>query len=250
MSSVQSVDRAFSLLEAISRRPSGISELSRELDLATSTVARLLDTLEKLSAVERTNQGLFRIGSSILTMAASVDPARNITAVAQTHLVDLVEQLGEVAGLSIEVGYDVHYVTQVDSPNEVQVRDWTGERLPMHVVSSGLVFLAHWDETDLESFLERKLDQFTPDSINDPVELHRRIEQVRKDGFAWTHDELAVGLSSLAAPIYGVAGTIIGALHCHGPSYRFPIAGQEAWITAQVVDRTNRISASLGFRQG
>ncbi len=248
MASVQSVDRAFAVLHAISRRPAGISELAREIDLPTSTVARLLNTLETLGAVERIDHGNFRIGATILTMASSVDPARNITAVAQTHLIDLVEQLGEAVGLSVEVGYDVQYIAQVDGPNEVQVRDWTGESIPMHVVCSGLVFLANWPEDALESFLARKHDRFTPSTVVDPEAIRMRVIRARADGYAWTRDELAEGLSSVAVPIHSPSGDVIGAMHCHGPSYRFPVAGQEEWIAAQLTDKARRISKSLGYK--
>lgn len=248
MASVQSVDRSFAILQAISARPAGISDLSREVDLPTSTVARLLNTLETLGAVERIEHGNFRIGPAILTIASSVDPSRNITAVAQTHLIDLVEQLGEAVGLSVEVGYDVKYLAQVDGPNEVQVRDWTGESLPMHVVCSGLVFLSHWGEDALESFLAREHPQFTTETMIDPEKLRLRVIKARVDGYAWTRDELADGLSSVAVPIFSPAGDVIGAMHCHGPSYRFPVAGQEEWIAGLLTDRAQRISKSLGFQ--
>ncbi len=246
--SVQSIDRAFAIMQTISRRPAGISDLSRQLALPTSTVARILSTLESLGAVERIEAGQFRIGASVLTMAANVNPSRNITAVAQTHLVDLVEQLGEAVGLSIEVGYDVQYISQVDGPNEVQVRDWTGESIPMHVVSSGLIFLAGWTDDALESFLDRRLDQFTPKTETNPIALLKRIRQAQQDDYAWTIDELAEGLSSVAAPIRAMSGEVIGALHCHGPSYRFPVKGQESWVAGQVVERAEQISASLGYK--
>ena len=124
MQSVQSIDRAFQLLGEIADDPAGISELSRRLDLPTSTVARLLSTLEGLGAVERLDSGTgYRIGPSVVTMAASIDPTQSLLAVAQPHLVELVEMVAEAVGVSIPAGYDVHYIGQVDCANPVQVRD-------------------------------------------------------------------------------------------------------------------------------
>ena len=63
MQTVQSIDRAFQILDEVSDDPAGISELSRRLDLPTSTVARLLGTLERLGAVERmVDDNGYRIG--------------------------------------------------------------------------------------------------------------------------------------------------------------------------------------------
>ena len=54
----------------------------------------------------------------------------------------LTESLGEATGLSVLDGHDVLYLGQVEADHPVQVRDWTGERLPAHLVSSGFVLLA------------------------------------------------------------------------------------------------------------
>ena len=59
-----------------------------------------------------------------------------------TGLRELAESAGEAAGLSVPDGDLVHYIDQVDSPNPVSVRDWTGTRVPLHAVSSGQVLLA------------------------------------------------------------------------------------------------------------
>ena len=56
MESVQSIDRAFQILTEVADEPAGISELSRRLDLPTSTVARLLGTLEQ----RLTRSGVYR----------------------------------------------------------------------------------------------------------------------------------------------------------------------------------------------
>ena len=44
--SVQSIERAFSLLRALATAPSGVTELADQVDLPKSTVARLLSALE------------------------------------------------------------------------------------------------------------------------------------------------------------------------------------------------------------
>ena len=79
MQSGQSIDRAFQLLGEVADDPAGISELSRRLDLPTSTVARLLSTREGLGAVARLDSGTgYRIGPSVVTMAASIAPRASI----------------------------------------------------------------------------------------------------------------------------------------------------------------------------
>ena len=247
MKTVQSIDRAFQILEEVASDPGGISELSRRLGLPTSTVARLLATLERLGAVERmTDDNGYRIGSAIVTMAASIDPNQSLLAVAQPYMVDLVEQVAEAVGLSIPAGYDVHYIGQVDCANPVQVRDWTGVSLPMHVVPSGMVVLAHWPDEAVARYLSRKLDRYTPGSVTDPRRIWERIERIRDEDVSWMEEEFAEGISSVAAPLFNAAGVVVGALHSHGPTYRFPDEALRDIISGRMRSTAQAISAALG----
>ena len=247
MQTVQSIDRAFQILEEVASDPGGISELSRRLGLPTSTVARLLATLERSGAVERmTDDNSYRIGSAIVTMAASIDPNQSLLAVAQPYMVDLVEQVAEAVGLSIPAGYDVHYIGQVDCANPVQVRDWTGVSLPMHIVPSGMVVLAHWPDEAIDRYLSRKLDRYTPRSVIHPRRIRERIERIREEDVSWMEEEFAEGISSVAAPLFNAAGVVVGALHSHGPTYRFPDEALRDIISGRMRSTAQAISAALG----
>src|SRR6266550_1072727 len=76
---------------------------------------------------------------------------------------------GEAAGVSIRDGWTVQYVDQVEppNPNPIQVRDWTGTRIPLHAVSSGQVFLAQLPAPTLSRYLADPLDRFTPRTRTD-----------------------------------------------------------------------------------
>ena len=75
----------------------------------------------------------------MIEIAAAVLPGRSLIAAVRPHLHVLVKATGEAAGLSIADGFDMLYLDQVDADNQVQIRDWTGERLarPHRLVRSG-----------------------------------------------------------------------------------------------------------------
>lgn len=248
MSRVQSIERAFAVLEALGTGPLGVTEVADRVDLPKSTVARLLAALVAEDAVEQVSDGTdYRLGGRLVALAGGVRPTRGLIALARPHLVQLAGALGETAGLSIPDGFAVHYVDQEDGPHPVGIRDWTGSRLPMHAVSSGLVFLAAMHEGDVERCLAQPLERFTAATVTDPALVRRRILQARVDGFAWTCDEVAEGISSVAAAVADEDGEVVAAIHVHGPSYRFPEAmtvSREA-IAADVVAAAARVSASL-----
>jgi DNA-binding IclR family transcriptional regulator len=222
MSGVQSVERAFAVLRCLSGGPSGVTEVADRVGLPKSTVSRLLSTLDELGMVEQIEPGgSYRIGAGMLEIAAAVLPGRSLIAAARPHLHDLVKATREAAGMSIADGFDVLYLDQVDSDNQVQVRDWTGERVRAHTVSSGQVLLA-FGAIDAERYLAQPLERLASGTLTDATAIRTRLDEVAGKGYAWAFEEFLDGLNSVAAPIRDGRGRVVGAIHAHGPAYRFP----------------------------
>lgn len=244
--SVQSVERAFAILQALTTGPSGVSDVAERTGLPKSTVSRLLTTLVEIGAVDQSDaMGLYSLGEVLIDLSSAASPGRNLVGVVRPHLVGLMQEIGEAAGLGVLEGDRVYYLDQVDADHEVQVRDWTGESVDAHVVSSGLVLMAYASDRVRRDFLQLDHARWTPHSITDPALLARRLEEVRRTGFAWVYEEMSEGLNSVAAPIFNHAGTVIAAVHAHGPSYRFPSDGASASTAAAVVAAAQRISDRL-----
>ena len=243
MSRVQSIERAFAVLGAVSGGPIGVTDVADRVRLPKSTVARLLASLAREGAVEQVpGDTRYRLGPRVATLATASSPERVLVAAARPELEALAASLGEAAGLSVRGDRSVRYVDQASVDHEVQVRDWTGTRAPLHAVSSGLVFLAHLPDADVDAYVAGGLEALTPHTVTDPAALHRRIEDVRRAGHSWVRDEFSDGISSVAAPV-SVAGSVVAAVHVHGPSYRFPPTGRELGIGGQVAATAARISS-------
>jgi IclR family transcriptional regulator, KDG regulon repressor len=243
---VQSLERAFAILDEVAQRPDGVTSIAKRVRLPKSTVARLLATLEDVDAVERFDGARWRIGPGVAALTAAVSPARSLISIARPFLTDLVTELGEDAGLGLPDGNEILYVDQVESDNPVQVRDWTGTRAPMHAVPSGLVLLAEWPEDALDAYLGGELLALTRHTVTDPDALRARLAKVREAGFAWGLEEFAEGIDSVAAPVRDARGKAIAAIHVHGPAYRFPPKRCEAVLAARVMAACAAVSAQLG----
>lgn len=249
MSTVQSVERAFAVLQCLAGGPAGVSDVADRTELPKSTVSRLLGTLVDLGAVEQSEAlGVYSLGELLIDLSAAASPGKNLVALARPLLVELVEEIDEAAGIGVLDGPAVYYLDQVDGDHQVQVRDWTGETVDAHVVSAGLVLLAHAPEAMREAYLERPLEAWTDHTVTDPVLLRHRLDDVRRAGFAWVFEEMSEGLNSVAAPVFNPSGTVIAAVSAHGPSYRFPAPGASASIAAFVVETASRISDRLAGR--
>jgi DNA-binding IclR family transcriptional regulator len=248
MAHVESVARALKIIESLAMSPAGLSETARRVDLPKSTVARLLSTLEDLEAVERDDDGrVYRLGPMVQRVSTAAGGPAQLAGFARPYLEELTEETGEAAGVSIPDGYEVHYIDQTNAEHPVQVRDWTGELIPMHVVPSGLAIMAHWPDQQTNRFLNRDLKQLTPNTVVDPEAIRTRLAQTRERGYVWVYEEFVEGINSVAAPVLEENGLITGAIHIHGPAYRFPGKEDEAEMGGQVAKAAQRLSAALSL---
>lgn len=249
MSRVQSIERAFAVLGALTDGPIGVTEVADRVGLPKSTAARMLASLARERAVEQLpGETRYRLGPRIEMLAGGQVRPRSIVAIARPDLAELAATIGEAAGLSVPDGELIHYVDQVDSDHPVGVRDWTGSRIAMHAVSSGLAVLALRPPAAIERYLARPLEQFTTRTMTDPDQLRARLRKAQLDGYAWTAGEYTEDITSVAAAIADASGEVVAAIHVHGPSYRFPPAGREADLGQHVAATANRIGRTL--RQG
>lgn len=246
MSRVQSIERAFAVLGALTDGPIGVTEVADRVDLPKSTAARMLTSLAREGAVEQLpGDTRYRLGPRIESLATGLTAARGLVAIARPHLAELAASIGEVAGLSVPEGDLIHYIDQVDSDHPVGVRDWTGSRLPMHAVSSGLAILALRPPLAIEAYLAGPLERSTERTMTDPNQLRARLQRILLEGYAWTNGEYTEDIASVAAAIADASGEAVAAIHVHGPSYRFPVDGRQAELGVELATAATRMGRSL-----
>lgn len=246
MSRVQAIERAFAVLAALGDGPAGVTAVAAATGLPKSTVVRILRALQREDAVEQdADDARYRLGPRVASLAAN-GREPSLAALARPHLADLAAATGEAAGLAVREDRWMHYVVQVDTPNPIAVRDWTGTHIPMHAVSSGQAVLAAGGSAALASYLELPLERFTELTLVDAKALAARLELVRRQGYALVDGEYMEGLASVAVAVPNPAGPPIAAVHVHGPSYRFPRPGETAALVRRLVVAARRIGEARG----
>lgn len=245
MSAVQSIERAFAVLRALSLGPAGVTEIADEVGLPKSTVSRILATLQGEGAVVQDEAGGdYGLGPALVVLAAAADPGENLVVAATPHVEHLMKATGETAGLGVRDGSHVLYVAEASSDTDVTMRDWTGLWAPLHAVPSGLAILAHLADAELDSLLTGPLEQLTAATVTDPALIRNRLAEIRDEGVVWVRGEFRPDIVSVAAPVWA-DGAVVAAIHVHGPSYRFPEPGTENDIADLVIDGATRLSHLL-----
>jgi IclR family acetate operon transcriptional repressor len=245
---VQSVDRAVTILEILAGQgEAGVTEIAARLGVHKSTASRLLSVLERRGlTMQLTDRGRYRLGFRVLLLANAAVAHLDITQVSGPVCERLAGAVGETVNVAVLEDDAVINLAQVRGAAAVSSHNWIGQRTPLHATSSGKVLLAHLGPGQKASFLSRPLDRFTPATISDAAVLEAQLAEVVADGWAFTVEELEVGLNAVAAPIRSYGGNVIAAISVSGPSYRLA-ADAVADIAVAVVRAADEISDQLGF---
>lgn len=245
--SVQSVDRAISILQVLARRgASGVTEISVELSVHKSTVSRLLVTLEARGLVEQTSsRGRYRLGNGIGQLAEGVTKRYDLTVISRPVCNALAQDVGETVNVVVREGRSVVTVDQVIGSSALTTVNWVGQRNPLHATSSGKVFLAHMPPVELQAYLSERMTRFTEHTITDPRHLDRELAAVREQGYARTVEEQELGLAAVAAPIRSLDGRVIAALAVSGPTLRI-----DEVAIPRIAERLLAAAAQISERNG
>lgn len=244
---VQSVDRAIRILEALAREGAvGVTVLAHQLGVHKSTASRLIAALENRGLVEQVEErGKYRLGVGILRLAGATNARLDLVQEARPICRRLAAETGETVNVVILSGGAALYIDQVVGPSTMSSYNWVGQHIPLHATSNGKVLLSELSPSEVDTLLG-DLTAYTPSTVTDRSRLVAELARVREQGFALAADELDVGLTAVAAPIHNAHGEIAASVSVSGPSFRFG-PDRISDIVPRVVKAGHEISAALGW---
>jgi len=246
---VQSLGRAFAILEEVARHRDGIglAELSKRVGLHNSTTFHLAKTMVSLGYLRQEKDSKrYRIGRPLFVLAASALNEVEMVNLATPVLEELSRETGESSHFSVRMGDAVVVIARTGGPGAFQFADRVGVVRPAHCTALGKVILAALRDDQLENFLQHaELKPSTPKSITDRAALRREIAEVRRSGIAYDDGEFNAEVRCTAAPVRDFTGQVTGALGISGPIWRLSIQALQA--RAKIVQAAaNRLSAKFG----
>jgi IclR family acetate operon transcriptional repressor len=240
--SVQSVDRALVLLEALAAAgsPVGVGELAARTGLPQATAHRLLQGLHRRGYVRHDASRKYSVGTAALRLgdAAQQSLARS----ARPFLAQLVEASGETANLAVLEGDDVVYLAQVPSPHTLRMFAEVGRHVPPHSTAVGKVLLAALPRERAVALLRRTgLPRRTATTITGLDELDRELDAVQAAGWATDEEEQEAGVRCVAVPVFS-GEQVVAAVSLWGPAERFG-GGRDPQLVA-TMQRVSRAFAA------
>jgi DNA-binding IclR family transcriptional regulator len=221
-----------------------VSEIARRLDIPRSTTSRLVAALCSDGYLRKTSAGTYTLGLRFVDYASVAVCSNAIRGFARSEMLDLRQTLGLSTHLSV---FDQCYgtIVHIERLRAGELERFPlnpADRVPLHATSSGKAHLAFCEEDAIERFTAQTLERFTAATFVDQRRLKGELEAVRQNGYALGCDEFITGVSSVAAPIFGIDGKVVAALSVTGLSYQLNERFRRRAIE-QLGGTVNRISA-------
>lgn len=248
---VQSIGRAFSILEVISASTEGIglAELSKSVGLHNSTAFHLVKTMLDLGYTRQDPETKrYFIGHKLFGLAAGANNEANLVFVAGPILQDLTRLAGETCHIAIFTGDGVMTIAKSEGPSTIRMTERLGAARPAYCTAIGKALLASLSQSQFDDYLKRvELRSYTPNTIVDPARLRREVEGIRQAGVAIDDVEFNSEARCVAAPVYDFTGRIVAAIGISGPAWR--ITPDSTFRLGKIVsDCATKLSSELGHQ--
>lgn len=244
---VQSVARALSILELFNDRRLQLTtnEIAGLAELNRGTTYRFCRTLRTLGYLEEVGPSTFRPGIKCISLAQAALGARDIVQIGTPLLQSLRDRLHETVNMAILDDTEIVYVTRILNSDLVTLRLVVGSRLPTYATSMGRAMLAFLPPDEVDAILNRSdIQPLTSATLVDRQDLQHELERIKKLGYAYNDQGVALGVRGIAAPILDGGGRPAAAINL---SIARPLTSDEVKTTLapEVMATAAQISARV-----
>jgi DNA-binding IclR family transcriptional regulator len=236
-----SLAKGWQIIEFVARSagPVTVRGIALGTGLSKSTAHRLASELEERGALEA-EPGGYRLGLQLFELGGVALRQHRLEDAARPTMESLYDQTHRLTQLGVLLGTDVMYLARVGHQGHQRVASPVAGRIPATCTALGKALLAH-NTVAIEDAIRSELVRRTRHSITQPAVLRSQLSQVRRDGFAFEHQEARIGLACVASPVM-IGKSAAAAISITGPSDSFdPLLSARAVRTA-----ARRLSKVLG----
>ena len=218
---VQALARGLAAIEVFAdARTLTLSDVAKRAGVTRATARRLLLTLCDLGYAASDGKH-FTLRPRTLRLGYAYLSSMGWSEVALTHLRELAKIHGETCSVSVLDGHDIAFAVRVPASRHGVMLVPAGGRLPAYATSPGRILLGGLSPQELDLYFKGAVMRpLTKHTVHTPAGVRKIVEQARRDGYAFTDEELDYGVNCIAVPIRSTSGTTVAALNLSAPSSR------------------------------
>jgi DNA-binding IclR family transcriptional regulator len=246
---VPSLERGVRILDLVARAKShpGLSDLSRELEIAKSSVHTLCQTLIQMELLVRRPDQTFQLGPHVMRWANAFSKHSDVA----TEFAAIWDRETELPGatitLSVLDGAEVVYIAARNSEVSHSLIEFrAGMRLPAAFTATGKAFLSHMSDFEVRRLFSDGMPKpRTPNSVASLDQLIAELQDVRRDGFSCDNEQVAEGIVCFGATVLDSRNRPIA-----GVAVSFLAERLEDFRRDLIISNMQRIASELSHRMG
>lgn len=248
----QSGEKLLSILEYMvaQEESARLLDISKDLNLNSSTVLRFLTTLVNTGYVEQDPETLkYYPTYKICAVSDKMRMHTNIRMIARPYMLQINKIFGESVCMAIEDNMKSVYIEVIREQNQsLMTVQRVGSTAPLHCTGIGKLFFLNHSEAEIERYVQIEgLTRFTDNTITSKWQLDNEIQRIRERGYSYDEEERELGSRCVAFPIYDFSNKIIAGISVTGPITRLT----DDLINPRLNDFRNitmEISKKMGYK--
>jgi DNA-binding IclR family transcriptional regulator len=213
------LDRAAAILGAFDadHRELTLSALVARCGLPRSTTHRTADRMIRLGWLDKPADR-YRIGNRLFEIASLAPIRLELREAVLPFLQDLHHATKITVQLGVLEGGQILVVEKITGHRAMPMLSQVGGVIPAYCSALGRAILAYSESEVIDAALAGPLSARTPRTLTNSVAIMRELTAVPERGWAVDREEGNIGVSCVAAPIFGPLGDVVAALSVTGPS--------------------------------
>nr|WP_296043491.1 IclR family transcriptional regulator [uncultured Blautia sp.] len=245
--SIQTVDRAFQILETISEKGAmSLNDLHKIVGVNKASLHRLIYTLIENGYLKKDEQqGKYYLTLKLYEIGSNSIQIFDKMSLINTVLADLNDKTGRIAQYSVEDNNHLVCIQSIGQKSpSFSIYTNVGKRSPLYATSAGKAILAAYTNAEvLQKWNSFEIHQLTEHTIMDPQALIRDLTNVRQRQYALDMEENEYNVFCIGSVVLGNQNQPVGAISLSGRSMT---PEEEQKLAAELLPATRLLSDLLG----
>lgn len=205
MSQNQSVVKAISIIDAVAMGDRNLKAISERVDIPTTTVHRMLQTLISQHLIRDVKGIGFTLGTKLITLGNIASQSMPLKHIARPFLEELKNLTNDTVHLGIKDEDQIFYLDKIPGNRTIQMRSKVGDRLPIAVTGIGKSLMIDMPKTECHRLIKEQIP-------NKTEEMMLRMVSYSRGGYSFDLEDNEDFVRCVAAPIRNKSGNIIAAI--------------------------------------
>lgn len=205
MSQNQSVVKAVSIIDAVAMGDRNLKAISERVEIPTTTVHRMLQTLISQHLIRDVKGIGFTLGTKLITLGNIATQSMPLKHLARPYLEELKNLTNDTVHLGIKDEDQIFYLDKIPGNRTIQLRSKVGDRLPIAATGIGKSLMIDMPKTEWHRLIKEQL----PNKCDDML---LRMEHYSQGDYSFDLEDNEDYVRCVAVPIRNKSGNIIAAI--------------------------------------